>query len=96
MNFFENSKPFWIRFYTIEFRNSFVFIRWVFIEWEQNYQVSSTFLSNDSSCFIVLIENIWFKTKSTESTKIQETSFPIEIVKNVDLHVNLNVDVNPY
>ena len=33
-----------------------------------------------------MIENIWFKTKNTESLEIPKTSFPKEIVENVDLH----------
>ena len=33
----------------------------------------------------VLIQNIWLKTKDTESTERQKTSFTEEMVENTDL-----------
>ena len=36
--------------------------------------------------FNVLIQNIWFKTKNTESTIFQKASFPKEIVENAHLN----------
>ena len=46
----------------------------VFIKWEQNYIA------------IRPIQNIWLKTKDTESTERCKISFRKEIVENVDLH----------
>ena len=36
--------------------------------------------------FNVLIQNIWFKTKNTESIEKRKTIFPEEIVENAELH----------
>ena len=46
----------------------------VFVKWEQN-------------CIAIrAIQNIWLKTKNTESTERGKTSFRKEIVENVDQH----------
>ena len=58
------------------FINNLVFIKWVYQKLlEQNYIATSTFLSNDNTYFNVLIQNIWFKAKITESTERQQTFF---------------------
>ena len=33
-----------------------------------------------------VLKNTWFKTKNTESTERQKTSFPKETVENAELH----------
>ena len=52
-------------------------IRWVFIKWEQNYVIKlHSKITWLKTCFNVLIQNIWFKTKNTtESTERWKTSF---------------------
>ena len=66
--------------------NSLVFIKWAFIQWEQNYVATSTILNNDTTYLNVLIQNIWFKTKNTESTERRNTSSPKEILENAELY----------
>ena len=46
----------------------------VFVKWEQNYIA------------VIPIQNIWHKTKNTETTERRKTSFQKEIVENVDLY----------
>ena len=46
----------------------------VFVKWEQNYIA------------VRPIQNIWLKTKNTETTERRKTSFRKKIVENVDLY----------
>ena len=49
-------------------------------------KVTSTFLNNYNTYSNALIQNVWFKTKSTESTDKQKTSFPKGVAENADQH----------
>ena len=80
---FWNTKTLWKHvFHNCIFKNSLVFIRWVFIKWEQNYIAASTFLSTDNIYFNV---NIWFK-KSTDSIERWKSRVPKRIGANRNLH----------
>ena len=68
------------------FINSLVFVRLVFINWEQNYVPAGTFTNNDSTYLDVLMQNIWFNKNHRNHRKIKKTSFPKEILENADLH----------